>query len=796
MDAGSLLGFLPPLDTREVVQLAIFAGAMGAAFFSAIYLIRQKAAISGENEGLRTRVAELGSEVRRYDALLNFRDQRILFWAADAKQADLVGSLPAESGAPEERSVFLAFGRWLNPQSAALLDQAIVDLREKQRAFDLVVETQAGSPLDVQGRQGSGYVLVRFSSALGSQQEQARLRLANQQIAAEHDDLLALIDRLDMPFWIRGGDGRLKWVNKAYATAVEMPDAEAAVRHARELLGTQAREDISRHHRGDSTYADQLSTVIKGDRHVLSVIDHVGTSGSVGLGSDISEIQGLRDQLKRADANHAETLNRLTTAVAIFDSNQKLKFYNQAFMRLWDLDAGFLNSTPDNNLLLDRLRSLGKISERPDWRRWKETVLSAYRAVQSSEEMWHLPDSRTLRVIANPEANGGVTWVFENLTEKIDLELRYHAEVRVRGETLDNLEEGVVVFGVDGKIKLFNPAFLRLWGMQDSSVTLETHISTVRAHCDTCAKDSPWAQLVSDVTGFHETRSDRNGQTELIDGQILRYGVIPLPNGQVMMTFVDVTDTVNVERALQEKNDALLRADQLKNDFIQHVSYELRSPLTNIRGFAELLEMPATGPLNKRQGEYVRHIGASSHVLSTIIDDILDLATVDAGIMRLDISEVAVKATIEAAAGLVSERMQEHAIRLKIDTGNAPLSFHGDEVRVRQVLYNLLSNAVNYAPPNSTVMLSCRSHPDGVEFAVHDDGPGMSEEVKGVVFSRFESRANGGRRRGAGLGLSIVKSFVELHGGTVRIDSLPGEGTTVVCFFPFPPEGGIREAAE
>lgn len=795
-DFGSLRGLMPSVGTLEVIQLAIFAGAMGAAFFSAIYLIRQRASIASDNDGLRTRVAELNAQVRRYDALLSFRDQRVVFWPNDAKSAELVGSLPAETGAPEDRSVFLAFGRWLNPQSAASLDRAVAELRERKRPFDLVVETQTGTPLDVQGRYGPAYVLIRFVSTVGAQQAQARLRLENQRLAAEYGDLLGLINRLEMPFWIRGGDGRLKWVNKAYADAVEAPDADSAVRDAKELLGTQAREEISRHHRTSATYIDNVSTVIGGNRHILGIIDHVGSSGSAGLGMDISEIQEMRDRLKRAEQNHSETLNRLTTAVAIFDPEQKLRFYNDAFMRLWDLDDAFLDSAPDNNLLLDRLRSQGKISERPDWRRWKDLVLSAYRAVQPYEDLWHLPDSRTLRVIANPAANGGVTWVFENLTEKIDLESRYKTEVRVRGETLDNLAEGVAVFGLDGKLKLFNPAFLKFWGLDDENVALDMHISAIRARCDAVARNSPWSGLMADITGFDEARRERCGQTELKDGKVLRYALIPLPNGQVMVTFVDMTDSVNVERALQEKNDALQRSDQLKNDFIQHVSYELRSPLTNIRGFAELLEMPQTGPLSERQREYVHHIGSSSQVLSTIIDDILDLATVDAGIMRLDIAEVPVKATIDAAAGLLAERMQEHSITLKVDVEAAPPSFHGDELRIRQVLYNLLSNAVNYAPPDSTVTLSCRKVPEGLEFAVHDDGPGMSDEVLGVVFSRFEARANGGRRRGAGLGLSIVKSFVELHGGSVRIDTDPGKGTTVICLFPFPPDGGLREAAE
>lgn len=781
--------------TFEVMQLAMFAGVMGAALLSAIFLIRERARTAAENIELRGRVADLNAAIQRSEALLNLRDQRIIVWNDDRRKPELVGSLPAESGAPDERASFLAFGRWLMPRSAAALENALAALRERGIAFDLVIESQNGAPLEVQGRKSASYVIVRFLSLSESQRAQARLKLDNQVLSATHEIMLGLVDALNMPFWIRAKDGQLRWVNRAYATAVEAVDAEAAVREGKELLGTQAREAIDREHRTQPVFEQALSTVIAGDRSVLAVTDFAGPEGSAGIAVDKSEIDAIRAEYERTVRSHADTLDRLTTAVAIFDEHEKLRFFNQAFQKLWELDHGFLASAPDNALLIDRLRSERKIAEQPEWRRWKETLLSAYRSVDPQEHLWHLPDGRTIRVVANPQPKGGVTWVFENLTEKMALESRYATAVRVQGETLDNLAEGVAVFGPDGRIRLSNPAFDTLWQLSDDIVARKTHISDIRARCEPLAKDSPWAAFVASVTGFDEERRDRHGQTELVDGTVLRYGVIHLPNGQVMITFVDVTDRVNIERALKEKNEALEKADQLKNDFVQHVSYELRSPLTNIIGFTELLSLPATGPLGPRQREYVEHIGSSSSVLLTIVNDILDLATVDAGIMELDISEVDVKKTISAAGELIADRLAEHSIGLKVETVFAPEHMLGDGIRIRQILYNLLSNAVNYAPDGSTIKLACRGLEIGTEFSVHDDGPGMPPEILDTVFRRFEPRSNGGRRRGAGLGLSIVKSFVELHGGSVRIETAPDQGTTVVCLFPIHP-AGMRDAAE
>lgn len=783
------------VGTFEVIQLAVFAGVMGAALVSAIWLIRERGRIAADNLELRGRIAELNTSLQRSDALLNLKDQRLIVWMKDRPKPDLVGSLGLAAGIPEERGAFLAFGRWLTSRSSAALERAIADLRDKGRLFDLIAETQQGSLVEVHGRVSATTSVVRFVSLSEAQKAHARLKAEHDALSAEYDGIRGLIDALPMPFWLREADGRLRWVNAAYAGAVEAADPGQAVREAKEFLGTPVREAIAQHHRDHRVYEQTVSTVIRGDRQMFAVTDFSGGGVSAGIAAHRSEIEGVRGELAKTQRSHSETLDQLTTAVAIFDAQEKLRFYNQAFQKLWALDAGFLDSAPANALVLDRLRTDGKIAEQPEWRRWKETVLGAYRAVESREDWWHLPDGRTIRVVANPHPTGGVTWVFENLTEKMDLESRYNAAVRVQGETLDNLAEGVAVFGPDGRLRLSNPAFTKLWGLSAELAQPNTHITAIRAACELFVRESPWSEFVADVTGFADERRDRRGQVEMTDGAVLRYALIQLPNGQVMITFVDVTDTVNVERALKDKNEALQMADQLRNDFVQHVSYELRSPLTNIIGFTELLALPETGPLMPKQRDYLDHIGSSSSVLLTIVNDILDLATVDAGIMELDIGEIEIDRIVASAADLVSERLREHGIRLETDLSAAPRLFRADENRVRQVLFNLLSNAVNYAPEGSVIELSCNARDGGVEFAVHDAGPGIPPEVLNTVYRRFESRTNGGRRRGAGLGLSIVKSLVELHGGEVAIDTAAGRGTTVVCRFPLRPEA-MRPAAE
>jgi len=312
----------------------------------------------------------------------------------------------------------------------------------------------------------------------------------------------------------------------------------------------------------------------------------------------------------------------------------------------------------------------------------------------------------------------------------------------------------------------------------------------VTAWCQALHDESTvWRNLRAAVTAI-DNREPISARIERRDGAVLDMATMPLPDGATLVSFQDMTDTINVERALRERNEALEAADTIKVDFVHHVSYELRSPLTNIIGFANLLGDPAFGPLTQKQAEYLGYITVSTNALLALINNILDLATIDAGAMTLNLGDVDIRASVEAAAEGVQDRLVKNHITLDIRTPANIGNFIADERRLRQILFNLLSNAVGFSPAGETVTLLAERWPNAVTFSVTDHGPGIPPETKDKVFDWFETDSRGSQHRGPGLGLSLVRSFVELHGGTVTIDSAPGQGTTVTCVFP------VHEAAK
>lgn len=771
------------LDRQEIAALVLTLGVLCFAVTTAILLVRTRSRAATAEAALRDQIGMLRAESDRFNALIRSEPQILVSWAAADNQPDIVGdpTLVTSAAAPQR---VLAFGGWLEPDKAQAMERAVDALRSHGESFTLQLMTLGGHAIEADGRIIGGRAVLRLRDISGIKRDLAELSARHEKIAGEMESLRALIDVLPSPVWARDLAGTLVFVNPAFARAVEAKDQADAIARGVELLNRDARDEASRRRSAGQSYVERQPAVVAGNRRTFDVLDVPTRKGSAGIAIDATEVETMRGGIKRLLDAHRRTLDQLATGVATFGADQKLTFYNTAYRSLWELDTGFLDQTPTDSAVLDRLRAERKLPEEQDFRQWKAALHEAYRATETREHVWHLPDGRTMRVVTTPNPQGGVTYLFEDTTERLELMRRYGALNRVQGETLDNLAEGVAVFGSDGRLRLRNSAFERMWQLEPATLAENPHIEAIIAACRRLHDDEAlWRKLRGAATAI----DDRAALTERIErreGSVIDLRTVPLPDGATLVTFQDITDTVNVERALIERNEALEAADILKVDFVHHVSYELRSPLTNIIGFAHFLGEPAIGTLNAKQSEYLGYITSSTNALLAIINDILDLATIDAGAMTLNLGNVDIVKTMNAAAEGIRDRLVKDGIVLDIESVPGIGSFVADERRVRQILFNLLANAVGFSPAGGTVTLACDRRDDAVVFSVTDSGPGIPPDMTDRVFEWFESQSQGSRHRGAGLGLSIVRSFVELHGGTVTLDSTVGRGTTVVCTFP------------
>jgi signal transduction histidine kinase len=252
----------------------------------------------------------------------------------------------------------------------------------------------------------------------------------------------------------------------------------------------------------------------------------------------------------------------------------------------------------------------------------------------------------------------------------------------------------------------------------------------------------------------------------------------------VLLSYQDVTDTQRVQRVLRERNEALETAGRLKSEFIANVSYELRTPLNAIIGFAEILAQEYFGTLTPRQLDYSRGILDSSHRLLSLINDILDLATVEAGYMTLETRPVDIAEMLESVMTFTRERARNQNLDLTLDCPAAIGAIDADERRLKQALFNLISNAIKFTPSGGSIQLGATREPGGLVLWVSDTGIGIPRADQERVFEKFERSDQQPQQSGAGLGLSLVKSLIELHGGRVTIESAPDTGTSVRCHLP------------
>ena len=733
-----------------MLSVVVVGVALGASSLDAYRKLRAAEAVQARCAHRRAELSALLETV----PLVSFR------WSASREDDD-------------DSASYVQFRAGLAVDAADQVEAARLALQRTGAAFSIPVTAPGGTACVVEGRRSAAGETVLWLV----EDKAAAARQAHDEAAARAACLREMIDAIPMPVWRRDQGFAIAECNRAYAATLGISRG-AVLAGGRELVPATVMGDPP----------EPVHVVIDGSRRLLEITEAAAPGGGmIGFAVDRTEVETAQAELWRHVDAHAEVLEGIHAAVAVFAADKRLKFFNAAYAALWGMDAAWLTLEPTLDEVLEWLRERRRLPEYVDFRAFKRERATLFTTlIETRQELLHLPDGRTLRLSISPHPLGGLLFVHEDVTDHLALECSYNTLAQVQRATLDHLSEGVAVYGSDGRLKLHNPAFRAIWDLSAEDVADEPHISRIAEKIRGFLDDgSGWAARKQAIVARIAAQMPTSGPLYRRDGSMLQQAVVPLPDGNVLLTYLDVSDTARVEQALRDRNEALETAGRLKSEFIANVSYELRTPLNAVIGFAEILTNQYFGPLNARQLDYSRNILDSAHQLMTLIDDIIDLATIEAGYMVLEPGRVEIAEMLQGVVSLTAERARSRGLEIALRCPPKIGFIRGDERRLKQALFNLISNAIKFTPPGGAISIAAERAGSDLLLTVADTGiaiPPADDRSRNV-----EAFKRGAYPTGVGLGLSLVKSLVELHGGTVAIEPAPRCGTRIVCRLPAGP---------
>lgn len=637
-----------------------------------------------------------------------------------------------------------------------------------------------------------GAALVWFFDFSQSEAELVQLRAETASAKADFAGLSGLIEAAPLPMWFRGPDFCLRLVNSAYVKAVGAASAEAVIAQGIELIepvdGLSAAQVARQAHSRQVPVERSLQATIKGQRRALRVTDlPLGEEGVAGYAVDIEEMEELIRQFRRFREAQREMLDTLSAGIAQFDDKRNLVFANQPFLRIFAMPHAWVIDTPPFDRVIDRMRDAGRLPEVRDFPEWRRERQGWFLAREPMEESWHLSDGTHLRVIGQPMPDGGLLMIFEDRTEQLQLSATRDTLLRTRTATFDNLFESLAVFAPDAKLQLWNRRFAADWGLDEAF--LGTHpradvlLNQIASQLKRPAQVGTIAQVIQGAT---LERKQRSGRLTLADGRHLAIAGVPLPDGNGMLTVLDITDSQKAEAALRERNAALVEADAVKTRFIANMSYEFRTPLTSIGGFAELLQSGLAGQLTEQQNEYVAAILSSVERLGEQIENVLDLSQSEAGTLPLAQEPVEMFPLLTEVVHEREERLVAAGLTLDLRGDKSAGLVTGDARRLRRAFGQLIDNAIAATPEGGRILVeAARKKGAKLQVVVSDNGRGMEPAVLARAMEGLKVSADGRAvERRQGLGLPLVRQLVEAHGGTLELMSEPGLGTSAIVVLP------------
>jgi len=411
---------------------------------------------------------------------------------------------------------------------AALFATALDALLKSGFAFDLQVRATDHRRILAQGKPMGGAAAIYF-----------------EELRAEHEpDYREALNVLPTPVWVRRNDLALAWANRAFLEVVQAQSLDSAL--AGNAFIEKSERDLAVGARDGAVVTGVRRFATRnGERRALSInLNKLADATLLGMAVDVTETVEAEARLKLHIDTYAGLLDRIPAAIANFGADRRLTHYNSAYAQLWCLESAWLDSHPPLDEILDRLRRAGRLPEQRDFRRWKDEHMRPFSdRTRYVDEVWHTSNEKSIKVQAQPDLEGGVFYIFEDISEHERLTARLSLLSRVQRATLDAIDEPIAIFDPSGRLATHNLAFAASWQLTEDELAEAPHFTRVASLCIARkGRDQIWdivsAALASgEIEGYAEW-----GKVTRADGRVIVVSLSHLPNGAIVVMFKDVTD--------------------------------------------------------------------------------------------------------------------------------------------------------------------------------------------------------------------------------------------------------------
>lgn len=606
------------------------------------------------------------------------------------------------------------------------------------------------------------------------------------ELRTERDIMKDILDYVPLPIWYKNVQKKLLFCNKAYANTLETTPDQAVVDQILLKSWQQGGRTpdltelvIKTKHR----QTQQSHIVMKNERHYVEFCETLTQkNGVVGYLRDLSNQEALQQEIAHLAKSTHEILEVISLPVIIYNNNKQVEFFNNPYIKMFELDPAWLETKPTFSEVLEELRAKRKIPDTEDFQVYKNKQLACFNnLLQPIEDIAYYPDGRTVRMVTAPYHNGGLMITLNDITDWLTLERRYNTLLAVHRQVADNLFEGLVVFGSDHKLQLYNSAFCKMWHYQTDELTpaphLDTIIEKIKSRIDYKHYDASWNNFTHRIRAKIIDRSaTKEGRIKLYDDVVYDFSSTPLPDGSSLLTFLDVSDRYRIEKNLLERSEALELAHGIKSDYISMIHHGIKYPLRGILlNFSDMLEQKY-GNIHPKYQECVKTIWQEIDHILRFIENVNDLASIESGSTTLSKEKINIVNLMDDIKTTLQENALEKNLDIALDFDNKnTYILEGDLRRLKQIFFNLLRNAITFSTPEEVISIQIKEFPEEIHIDVanekamipYEDTYGASKKLK-----RGENIITG-------LGFSLIKKIVTLHGGSVKLNH--HKGTLVSC---------------